>query len=153
MVYAHLLYMLHKWYNIIIWKYFFWWENGLHRRFQTQTGSDGCTSPTVGACITAGLWTGGDGPAITIDLNPMVSKTVGDALLEPAVIGMAIVVWVLTLIMWSMLQLAQETIPYWPCSWHEWKLLIQQECSGIHCMHPDTQPMGLLLNKCLNPSV
>ena len=32
-------------------------------------------------------------PAITIDLNPTVPKTVGDALLEPAVIGVAVVVW------------------------------------------------------------
>jgi len=74
-------------------KIFFWWEKGLHRWFQTQTGGDGCTSPTVGARITAGLWTGGDGPAITIDLNPTVPKTVGDALLEPAVIGVAVVVY------------------------------------------------------------
>ena len=42
--------------------------------------------------ITAGSGTGGDGPAITIDLNPTVPKTVGDALLEPAVIGVAVVV-------------------------------------------------------------
>ena len=77
-------------------KIFFWWEKGLHRWFQTQTGGDGCTSPTVGARITAGLWTGGDGPAITIDLNPTVPKTVGDALLEPAVIGVAVVVYQLT---------------------------------------------------------
>ena len=77
-------------------KIFFWWEKGFHRRFQTQTGDDECTSPTVGARITAGsgtgLWTGGDGPAITIDLNSTVPKTVGDALLEPAVIGVAVVV-------------------------------------------------------------
>ena len=73
-------------------KIFFWWEKCLHRRFQIQTGGDGCTSPTVGARITADLWTSGDGPAITIDLNPTVPKTVGDALLEPAVIGMAVVV-------------------------------------------------------------
>ena len=33
-----------------------------------------------------------DGPAITIDLNPTVLKTVGDALLEPEVIGVAVVV-------------------------------------------------------------
>jgi len=44
--------------------------------------------------ITAGSGTGGDGPAITIDLNPTVPKTVGDALLEPAVIGVAVVVLV-----------------------------------------------------------
>ena len=45
-------------------------------------------------CLTesAGSGTGGDGPAITIDLNPTVPKTVGDALLEPAVIGVAVVV-------------------------------------------------------------
>ena len=42
--------------------------------------------------ITAGSGTSGDGPAITIDLNPTVPKTVGDALLEPAVIGVAVVV-------------------------------------------------------------
>ena len=36
--------------------------------------------------------TAGSGPAITIDLNPTVPKTVGDALLEPAVIGVAVVV-------------------------------------------------------------
>jgi len=45
------------------------------------------SSPTVVA------QTGGDGPAITIDLNPTVPKTVGDALLEPAVIGVAVVVY------------------------------------------------------------
>jgi len=32
------------------------------------------------------------GPAITIDLNPTVPKIVGDALLEPVVIGVAVVV-------------------------------------------------------------
>ena len=42
--------------------------------------------------ITNGSGTGGDGPAITIDLNPTVPKTVGDALLEPAVIGVVVVV-------------------------------------------------------------
>ena len=36
--------------------------------------------------------TAGSGSAITIDLNPTVPKTVGDALLEPAVIGVAVVV-------------------------------------------------------------
>ena len=41
--------------------------------------------------ITAGSGTGSDGPAITIDLNPTVPKTVGDAFLEPAVIGVAVV--------------------------------------------------------------
>ena len=44
--------------------------------------------------ITASSETGGDGPAIIIDLNPTVPKTVGDALLEPAVIGVAVVVLV-----------------------------------------------------------
>ena len=43
--------------------------------------------------ITASSGTGGDGPAITIDLNPTVLKTVGDVLLEPAVIGVAVVVY------------------------------------------------------------
>ena len=42
--------------------------------------------------ITNGSGTGGDGPAITNDLNPTVPKTVGDVLLEPAVIGVAVVV-------------------------------------------------------------
>jgi len=74
-------------------KIFFWWEKGLHHRFQIRTGGDGCTSSTVGARITAGLWTSGDGPAIAIDLNPTVLKTVGDVLLEPAVIGVAVVVY------------------------------------------------------------
>ena len=36
--------------------------------------------------------TAGSGPAITIDLNPTVPKTVGDGLYEPAVIGVAVVV-------------------------------------------------------------
>ena len=36
--------------------------------------------------------TGSDSSAITIDLNPTVPKTVGDAFLEPAVIGVAVVV-------------------------------------------------------------
>ena len=42
--------------------------------------------------ITNGSGTGGDGSAITNDLNPTVPKTVGDVLLEPAVIGVAVVV-------------------------------------------------------------
>ena len=42
--------------------------------------------------ITNGSGTGGDDPAITNDLNPTVPKTVGDVLLEPAVIGVAVVV-------------------------------------------------------------
>ena len=42
--------------------------------------------------ITNGCRTGGDGLAITNDLNPTVPKTVGDVLLEPAVIGVAVVV-------------------------------------------------------------
>ena len=42
--------------------------------------------------IINGSGTGGDGPAITNDLNPTVPKTVGDAILEPAVIGVAVVV-------------------------------------------------------------
>ena len=67
-----------------------WWvhiTNGWrthHRRFMNRRW----WTPS----ITAGSGTGGDGPAITIDLNPMVPKTVGDALLEPAVIGVAVVV-------------------------------------------------------------
>jgi len=36
--YNYILYMLYKWCNIIIWKYFFWWEKGLHRRFVSSTG-------------------------------------------------------------------------------------------------------------------
>ena len=42
--------------------------------------------------ITVGSGTGSDDPAITIDLNPMVPKTVSDALLEPTVIWVAVVV-------------------------------------------------------------
>jgi len=42
--------------------------------------------------ITNGSGTGGDDPTITNDLNPTVPKTVGDVLLEPAVIGVAVVV-------------------------------------------------------------
>ena len=42
--------------------------------------------------ITNGSGTGSDGPAITNDLNPTVPKTVGDVLVEPAVIGVAVVV-------------------------------------------------------------
>ena len=42
--------------------------------------------------ITNGCRTGGDGLAITNDLNLTVPKTVGDVLLEPAVIGVAVVV-------------------------------------------------------------
>ena len=41
--------------------------------------------------ITNGSGTGGDGPAITNDLNPTVPKTVGDVFLEPAVIGVAVI--------------------------------------------------------------
>ena len=36
--YNYILYMLYKWCNIIIWKYFFWWEKSLHRRFVSSTG-------------------------------------------------------------------------------------------------------------------
>jgi len=42
--------------------------------------------------ITAGFETGGDGPPITIDLNPTPLQTGGDAHFEPAVIGGAGVV-------------------------------------------------------------
>ena len=49
----------------------------------------------VDVSITNGSGTGGDGPAITNDLNPTVPKTVGDVLLEPAVIGVAVVVFAL----------------------------------------------------------
>ena len=56
-----------------------------HQRFQIRTGG-------VDVPITNGSGTGGDGPAITNDLNPTVPKTVGDALLEPAVIGVVVVV-------------------------------------------------------------
>ena len=63
----------------------FLWEKSFHRRFVSSTGS-------VDVPITNGSGTGGDGPTITNDLNPTVPKTVGDALLEPAVIGVAVVV-------------------------------------------------------------
>ena len=63
----------------------FLWEKGLHRRFVSSTGG-------VDVPITNGSGTGGDGPAITNDLNPTVPKTVGDGLYEPAVIGVAVVV-------------------------------------------------------------
>jgi len=59
-----------------------------HQRFQIRTGG-------VDVPITNGSGTGGDGPAITNDLNPTVPKIVGDALLEPAVIGVAVVVCVM----------------------------------------------------------
>ena len=42
-----------------------------HQRFQIRTGG-------VDVPITNGSGTGGDGPAITNDLNPTVPKTVGD---------------------------------------------------------------------------
>ena len=58
-----------------------------HQRFQIRTGG-------VDVPITNSSGTGGDGPAITNDLNPTVPKTVGDGLLEPAVIGVAVVVMV-----------------------------------------------------------
>ena len=61
-------------------KIFFLMGKGLHRRFVSSTGG-------VDVPITNSSGTGGDGPAITNDLNPTVPKTVGDALLEPAVIG------------------------------------------------------------------
>ena len=66
-------------------KIFFLWEKGLHRRFVSSTGG-------VDVPITNGSGTGGDGPAITNDLNPTVPRTVGDGLYEPAVIGVAVVV-------------------------------------------------------------
>ena len=42
--------------------------------------------------ITNGSGTDDDGPAITNDLNPTAPKIVGDVLLEPAVIGVVVVV-------------------------------------------------------------
>ena len=59
--YNYILYMLYKWCNIIIWKYFFMGKRSSppvrvfnrrcwclhHQRFQIRTGGDGCTSPTV----------------------------------------------------------------------------------------------------------
>ena len=53
---------------------------------------DGKKVFAAGSCLSNGSGTGGDGPAITIDLNPMVPKTVGDALLESAVIEVVVVV-------------------------------------------------------------
>ena len=70
---------------ILLYENIFLWEKGLHRRFVYSTGG-------VDVPITNGSGTGGDGPAITNDLNPTVPKTVGDVLLEPAVIGVAVVV-------------------------------------------------------------
>ena len=94
--------MLYKWCNIIIWKYFFWWEKGLHRRFVYSTGSvdvsitNGsryepavmgahhqrlahASLPVYEPAVMNPAITAGSGPAITIDLNPTVPKTVGDA--------------------------------------------------------------------------
>ena len=73
-------------------------EKSHHRRFQPQTSGDEHSSPSVYEpavmCppITAGFETGGDGPPITIDLNPTPLQTGGDAHFEPAVIGGAGVV-------------------------------------------------------------
>ena len=66
-------------------KIFFLMGKGLHRRFVSSTGG-------VDVPITNGSGTGGDGPAITNDLNPTVPKTVGDTPYEPAVMRGARVV-------------------------------------------------------------
>ena len=84
--------MMYKWCNIIIWIYFFWWENGLHRRFHPQTGGGEQSSLTVGALITNGLWTGGDDPSYHQRLKSNAPQTGGDAHFEPAVMGGAGVV-------------------------------------------------------------
>ena len=56
---------------ILLYENIFLLEKGLHRRFVSSTGG-------VDVPITNGSGTGGDGPAITNDLNPTVLKTVGD---------------------------------------------------------------------------
>ena len=98
--------MLYKWCNIIIWKYFFDGKKvftagskhklavmGAHHQRLAHVSPPVYEPAVMNPSITAGSGTGGDGPAITIDLNPTVPKTVGDALLEPAVIGVAVVVY------------------------------------------------------------
>ena len=71
---------------ILLYENIFLWEKGLHRRFVSSTGG-------VDVPITNGSGTGGDGPAITNDLNPTVPKTVGDTPYEPAVMRGAGVVF------------------------------------------------------------
>ena len=72
---------------------FFWWENGLHRRFHPQTGGDEHTSPTVyepvvmSPPITAGFETGSDDPSYHQRLKSNAPQTGGDAHFEPAVMG------------------------------------------------------------------
>ena len=89
--------MLYKWCNIIIWKYFFdgkkvFTAGSKHKPAVMDAHHQRLAHALMNPSITAGSGTGGDGPAITIDLNPTVPKTVGDALLEPTVIGVAVVV-------------------------------------------------------------
>ena len=97
--------MLYKWCNIIIWKYFFDGKNvftagskykpvvmGAHHQRLAHVSPPVYEPAVMNPSITAGSGTGGDDPAITIDLNPTVPKTVSDALLELTVIGVAVVV-------------------------------------------------------------
>ena len=92
--------MLYKWYNIIIWKYFFdgkkIFTNGSryepavmdahHQRLAHAS------PPVYEPAVMNPLHHRRYGPAITVDLNPMLPKTVGDVLLKPAVIEVAVVV-------------------------------------------------------------
>ena len=97
--YNYILYILYKWCNIIIWKYFFYGKKVFTAGSCLQLAVLMSPSPTVPDTnrqwwvhITNGCKTSGDGLAITNDLNPTVPKTVGDVLLELAVIGVAVVV-------------------------------------------------------------
>jgi len=67
-------------------------EKSHHRRFKIETSGDEYASPTVGALITNGFTTSGDGPSHHHRLKSNASQTGGDAHFEPAVMGDVVVV-------------------------------------------------------------
>ena len=81
---------------------------GAHHQWLAHASPPVYEPAVMNPSITAGSGTGGDDPAITIDLNPTVPKTVGDALLEPAVIGVAVVV----IVFLQLLTIARKCEPY-----------------------------------------
>ena len=53
-------------------------EKSHHRRFKTETSGDEYASPTVGALITNGFTTGGDGPSHHHRLKSNAPQTVAE---------------------------------------------------------------------------
>ena len=90
--YNYILYMLYKWCNIIIWKYFFWWEKGLHRRFVSSTGGVDVSitngsryEPAVRGAHHQRFWNRRWWPRYHQRHKSNASRTVGDTPYEPAV--------------------------------------------------------------------